>query len=127
MSELRHAFRRLARTPVFALAAALTLALAISANASVFALLRGVVLNPLPYPDSNRLIELEHGSTVLRLSSGIGMTSGLYYQYGRASTLEGVAIHRSVAATLARGGRPERIAVTRATSDLAAVLQVNPL
>ena len=75
MSDLRHAFRRLARTPIFALAVSLTLSLAIGANATVFALLRGVVLNPLPYPNSNRLIELDHSSTVLRLSSGIGMTS----------------------------------------------------
>src|SRR5262245_46102215 len=111
MSELRHAFRRLARTPVFALAASLTLSLALGANATVFALLKGVVLDPLPYPDSSRLIELEHGSALLRLATGIDMTSGLYYQYGRAGTLEGLAIYRTLAATMVRSGRPERVAV----------------
>jgi len=126
MTDLRHALRRLVRTPVFALAASLTLSLAIGANATVFALLRGVVLNPLPYPDSDRLIELDHASSVLRLPSGIGMTSGLYYQFSRASTLQGLAIHRSIAGTLVRDGRPERIAIARTTSDLARVLQVSP-
>ena len=87
MTELRHALSRLARTPVFALAASLTLSLAIGATATVFALLNGVVLNPLPYPDSNRLIDLDHGSGVLRLPSGIGMTSGMYFQFARANTL----------------------------------------
>jgi len=126
MTDLRHALRRLARTPVFALAASLTLCLALGANATVFALLRGVVLNPLPYPHSDRLIELDHGSTVLRLPAGIGMTSGLYYQFSRAGTLEGLAIHRSLAGTIVRDGRPERIAIAFTTADLARVLQVGP-
>ena len=53
--EIRQAARRLVRT-AFTLAAALTLALAIGANASIFAVVQRVVLNPLPYPDSDRLI-----------------------------------------------------------------------
>ena len=57
--ELRHAARRLARTPVFTVAAATTLALAIAANAAIFTLVYRVVLNPLPYPDSQRLIALD--------------------------------------------------------------------
>jgi len=43
---------------VFTLGA--VLALAIGANASVFAIVQRVVLNPLPYPDSDRVIKLEH-------------------------------------------------------------------
>src|SRR5262245_50690239 len=50
--EIRHAIRRLASTPSFTLAAMLTLALAIAANVSIFALVHRVVLNPLPYPES---------------------------------------------------------------------------
>src|SRR3954468_15585197 len=94
MTEFRHALRRLVHTPVFALAAALTLSLTIGANATVFALLNGVVLNPLPFPDSNRLIALEHGSSVIRVASGIGLTSGIYYQFAKAGTLDSLAIYR---------------------------------
>src|SRR5262245_6503936 len=54
--ELRHAVRRLARTPVFTAAAATTLALAIAANAAIFTLVHSVVLNPLPYANSERLL-----------------------------------------------------------------------
>ena len=54
--ELRHAARRLVRSPAFTLATVLTLALAIGANASIFAVVQRVVLNPLPYADSDRLI-----------------------------------------------------------------------
>ncbi len=50
--EIRHAARRLVRSPAFTLAAVLTLGLAIGANASIFTVVHRVVLNPLPYPES---------------------------------------------------------------------------
>ena len=48
--EIRHAARRLVRSPAFTLAAVLTLALAIGANAAIFTVVYRVVLNPFPYP-----------------------------------------------------------------------------
>jgi hypothetical protein len=74
--ETVFAARRLVRSPVFSLAAVLTLALAIGANASIFAVVQRVLLNPLPYPDSDRLIELDHGAQLLNMPSGLGMTRG---------------------------------------------------
>src|SRR5438876_3904325 len=59
--EIRHAARRLRRNPAFTSATVLTLALAIGANASIFAVVHRVVLNPLPYGDSDRLVALEFG------------------------------------------------------------------
>src|SRR6476659_4968533 len=99
--EFVFAARRLLRSPMFTVAAVLTLALAIGANVSIFAVVQRVVLNPLPYPDSDRLIELDHGARRLNLPSGMGMTRGLYYQYAeRARTLEGVALHDTFDATV---------------------------
>ena len=54
--EIRQAARRLMRTPVFTLATVLTLALAIGATVAIFAVVYRVLLNPLPYGDSGRLI-----------------------------------------------------------------------
>ena len=51
--EILQAARRLARTPLFTLTAAFTLALAIAANASIFTVVNRVVVNPLPYPQSD--------------------------------------------------------------------------
>ena len=78
--EIRQAARRLVRTPVFTLAAALTLALAIGANASIFAVVHRVVLNPLPYPESDRLIALDHGMPRLEHPVRHRDDAGLYYQ-----------------------------------------------
>jgi putative ABC transport system permease protein len=125
--EIRYAARRLVRTPVFTLTAIATLALAIGANASIFAVVQRVLLNPLPYPDSDRLIEIDHGAAGLNMASGLGTTSGLYFHYAdRSRTLERLALYRTEDATLTGGGDPLRIRIARATPSLASVLRVAP-
>ena len=125
--DLVFAARRLVRSPAFSLAAVLTLALAIAANASIFAVVQRVVLNPLPYPDSDQLIELDHGAHGLNMPADLGLTAGLYFHYTeRARTLERTAVYRTDDLTLTGDGDPERVRCARATPSLAAVLRVSP-
>ena len=108
--------------------AALTLALAIGANASLFTVVHRIVLNPLPYPESERLIALDYGIPSRNIPSGMNsMAWQLYFQLAdHARSLEGVAVYSSASATLIGRGDPERIMVTRATPSLAPVLRVAP-
>jgi len=125
--ELRHAMRRLAGAPLFTLATVLTLALAIGANVAIFAVVYRVVVNPLPYGDSHRLIALDNGMPSRNIAVFNSHTTQLYYQYlDRARTLDGLAIHRTDDQTLTGDGNPERVRVTRTTSSLASVLRVAP-
>ena len=125
--ELRYAVRRLCKSPAFTAAAVLTLALAIGANAAIFTVVHRVVLNPLPYADADRLIQIDHGSLRLNAREGMGLTPGLYFHYAaRSQTLDRVAIYRTEDLTLTGGGPPERLRVARVTPSLAAVLGVAP-
>ena len=126
--ELGFAARRLVRSPAFTIAAVLTLALAIAANAAIFAVVERVLLNPLPYPDSDRLVYLDHGALAFNRPQGFGITRGYYYLYmERAHSLENLAIYAGETATLTGTGEPERIDLMRATPSLASVMRVSPV
>jgi putative ABC transport system permease protein len=127
--DLLFAARRLRRAPAFTMAAVLTLALAIGANASIFTIVHRVVLNPLPYPESNQVIDLDHAGLGVNVTTGIQMSPGLYFTYlDRARTLEGVALYWPNELTLTdSGGEPERLRIAHVTPSLAPVLRVWPL
>ena len=93
-SELRFAARRLRRVPTFAGAVVLVLALGVGTATAMFSLVNGILLAPLPYPESDRLVRLTHtassaGRATVDLSDAIVM---LYQSEARA--FDGVAAWR---------------------------------
>lgn len=125
--DLRYAVRSLRRAPGFATAVFLTLTLAIGTATSIFTVLERVVLNPLPYPDSDRLIRVEHQVPRVAAPSFPTIPLGLYFLYGdRARTLESIAAYRRDAVTLTGTGEPERVAMLWTTPSLQSVLRTGP-
>jgi predicted permease len=126
--EIRQAARRLVRAPAFTLATIATLALAIGANSAIFTLVHRVVMNPLPFGESDRLIALRYAMPSRNVSAIYFIPSRFYYEYlDRARTLEGLAFYRGPGeVTLTGAGDPERIRSIAATPSLLSVLRVAP-
>src|SRR4029077_19970887 len=58
LQDLRYAVRQLARTPIFSLAAAATLAIGIGATTAIFSTVNATLLRPLPFPHSAELMAI---------------------------------------------------------------------
>src|SRR5512134_2982560 len=109
MSQLRQIARQLLRAPGFSLTTVLTLAIGIGATTAIFSVVNGVLIRPLPYPDSDRLIELRQRSA----QSGdnwLPISPAIYFTYrDHNETLESVALWNAGTASITGVGEPEEV------------------
>src|SRR5438105_1281221 len=127
LSDVRHAFRMIAKQPGFAALAILAFALGIGANVAIFSVVNAVLLRPLPYPHSERLINIREKTPTF---PG-GSVSYLNYLDWRASqhTFTDLVLFRRESYNLSsekRGTAPERIGGGRVTANFLKVLGVAP-
>ncbi len=126
--DVRFAIRRLLRRPSFTLVSVLTLALGVAAATSVFTLVNGVVLSPLPYPESNRIVQVDHGARGIGIDKGLGVTVGFYRFYREnLRSVESIGLYYFEKATLTGAGEPVQLNTAGVTASLNDVLQVRPL
>src|ERR1700739_3116909 len=93
LQDIRYALRMLAQSPGFTSIAILTLALGIGANPRLFSVVNGVLLNPLPYPQPDRLVAL-YSRTSTFAQSSISYPNFLDWQRNNRS-LHSIAAYRS--------------------------------
>ena len=125
--DIRYAARLLRRQPRHALLTIATLALGIGATTVLFSVTYGVLMKPLPWPRSDRIVLLKEtrGSSVPRFGA---FTNTAYLAWREhAATIDGIAAWSQSRVTLTGAGDPERIRIAIATSSLFRVLGVRPL
>src|SRR5262249_34936008 len=124
LNDLRFAIRMLARTPTFTVAAVLTLALGIGANAAIFSVVYAVLLKSLPFPQPDRLIYAHDTFTTVPQAS-TSWTKYVALRDGNRS-LTALGAFAPSALTLTGSGEPQQLTVSRVSGDFFDVFRVAP-
>ena len=125
VQDIRYALRSFRRAPGFTVVALLTLALGIGGTTAIFSIVDGVVLRPLPYQDSSRIVRLNRISA----SGGVDSFSAEDYRdlKREATTFYAIAGYRSDIVDVTGRGEPIRIVGTQTTAAFFDVFDAPPL
>ena len=116
--DLHHACRTARRWPGLTSTIVATLAIGIGASTAVFALLQGVLLQPLPYPESDRIVWLGHDAPGINFF-GLSLSSGMYAIYAeRSRELAEIGHWNRRGVTITGGAAPERAVAVAASASL---------
>jgi predicted permease len=125
LQDLGYGARTLRKNPGFTAIAVLTLALGIGANTSLFSVVNGVLLNPLPYPHPEQLLTLHESKPNFKA----GSISYLNFRDWQKDnhTFSAMAIDRAYSFSLTGLGEAEQLEARFISSDFFALLGVNPV
>ena len=123
--DLHYAIRMLRKSSGFAAIAVLTLALGIGANTTLFSVVNGVLLNPLPYPHSGQLV------TVYAKTPGVDQGPVVYLNFldwqRDARTFQSMAIYRNQDYNVTGTAEAERLSGYMISAGFFSTLGVQPV
>jgi predicted permease len=125
MLDLRYALRMLKKTPGFAAAAVLTLALGIGANTAIFSVLNAVILKPLEYQQPERLMKI---ASQFPNYDEFWISLPEYLEFRKwTHAFSSVGAYQTGQSNLSTTERPQRVRMMQASEDLFTTLRVSPL
>jgi putative ABC transport system permease protein len=126
IQDLRYGLRMLARSPGFTATAALTLALGIGANTAIFSVVNAVLLRPLPFPQSERIMRVVSVRTRdIAADDNVSYPDFLDWR-AQNHVFEEMAVFRTDSTTLTGQGEPANLTDAVVSADLFSLLGVKP-
>ena len=130
LSEFRFSLRILRRNPGFSAAAIVVLALGIGANTAIFSVVNAVLLRPLPFDDSSRIMQVWHTPPAQSFPglTWFSVSPANYLDWrSQSSSFEQMAAYGFRSFTVGGKERPEAIQAAAVASDFFPLLRVQPL
>src|SRR5687767_11800504 len=123
--DVRYAARVFAKQPAFASAAVLTLALGIGATTAIFSVVYGVLMKPLPFHESERLVSLQQ---IAPHGAGANHGLGTYLTYREnQQVFEALGAWDPTEVSITGGGAPERVPGLLVSASTLPLLRVQPI
>jgi putative ABC transport system permease protein len=126
LHDARYALRLLIREPGFTAAAVLTLALGVGANVAVFSVVNAALLRPLPYPDAERLVVLQHLETQTGITKDFIAVGDFVDMRARQQSFESLGAYNGGRSTIFDQGEPFDVVMLQVTPDLLDALRMRP-
>jgi putative ABC transport system permease protein len=123
--DTRYAARVFLKHPAFAATAVLMLALGIGATASIFSVVYGVLLKPLPFVEPDRLVSLRHRTPLVATGINQGPATFLTYREN-GQAFEAIAAWDPAEVSITGTGDPERVQAVAVSASTLPLLRVHP-
>ncbi len=117
LQDFRYALRQLSRNRGFTAVAVLTLALGIAANTAIFTVVNAVLLRPLPYKDSQRIVRVWNTFPPRGLTE-LPVSEPEFLEFHQSRSFDHIGAFVTGAVNLSRAGNPERVTETWASADV---------
>jgi predicted permease len=132
LRDLRHAARGLARNASFTIVAVATLAIGVGATTAVFSVVDGVLLKPLPYPESDRLIDVLHDAPgapgLTAVAGGLQLSPSMLVTFQDENrSFEQIGLWTVQTVNVTGLAEPEQVAAAAVTSQALDAFGVPPL
>jgi predicted permease len=129
LADLKHVFRRLGRSPGFAITVVLTLAIGIGANTAVFSVLNSVLLRPLAYPEPQQLVSLHLNAPgapgLAEFRSELRLSASMYFTFATHNrAFQSVGIWGPGTASITGMAQPEQVNTAQISSGVLETLNV---
>ncbi len=127
--DIRYGVRVLIKSPVFTAVAILSLALGIGANTAIFSVVNGLLLKPLPYPESDRVMHVWHTPPQDSFpgQDRFSVSPGNYLDWkAQSQSFEQMAAYEYAGFSMSTSGDPVPVIAVAVASDFFSVLRSQP-
>jgi predicted permease len=125
MNNLRFAFRQLYKAPAFTGTALATVAICLGANLAIFGVINSILLRPLPFPQSDRLVTIFNTYPKAGVENDGSSITNYYERRGNIPAFSSLSIFRDFSEVVGETGAAEQTEIMRVSPDFFATLSVN--
>ncbi len=125
MHNLRFAFRQLRKAPAFTLTALATVGICLGANLAIFAVIDSILLRPLPFPQSDRLVTIFNTYPKAGVENDGSSITNYYERRGNIAAFSSLSIFRDFSEVVGETGATEQTEIMRVSPDFFATVGVN--